>query len=131
MAVPVRGSTRPSFLLTNSVQLPVTTVTGGYVKGRWQEVVTGSREIKANVQPLKDHEIMLMPESERTRDWIKVYTTDTLETSFEGELNSPAEYVTWNGFTYRVMSKRKYQMGVLDHERAYCAREPISALEIE
>lgn len=72
---------------------------------------------------------MQMPESERTVEWIKVYTTGQVYTAEESsELGRPADIVIWNDKRYRVMKARRYQMGVLDHQQLLCAREPLSAL---
>ena len=119
----------PNFQLTKTVEVKVIRRFGDYVKGRWVEGDGEPITVKANVQPLKFHEILQLPESERTREWIKLYTTYDIISEEEGsETGKSPDIVVWNGFRYRVMRIRSYKMGVLNHNHVLCAREPISAL---
>lgn len=123
-------SSIPTFALTHKVPITVERVTGGsWVKGRWVEGESVEIEIEGNVQPLKFHEIMQLPESDRTREWIKIYSAEQMYTSEESsEEGHQADLIHWEGKVYKVMKCRHYSMGVLDHFHALAAREPLSAL---
>lgn len=127
LAARPKRTTIPNFLLTNTVDVTVISISGDWVKGRWEEGEPVPRVIKANVQPLRFNETMNMPEADRTREWIKVYTTDTILTLEESK-GKPADIVEWQGHKYRAMRSRSYHMGVLNHNHVLCAREPESAL---
>ena len=121
--------TVPPFTLTRHVFIDVIrTGEGGYVNYKWvdgqEELIEG---IKANVQPARFKDLQLLPESERTKEYIKVFTVDELRTAKEGNNNYGADIILWKGNRYRVMSVKNYEMGVLDHYKSLAAREPISA----
>lgn len=120
--------TSPTFALTNKLPVTVIRQFGSWVKGRWVDGDGVEVEIGANVQPLRFHEILQMPESDRTKEWIKLYTTDQVYTAEESsEAGRSADIVIWNGKRFKAMRARRYQMGVLDHVHVLCAREPLSA----
>ena len=122
---------RPTFMLTNVIDIKVIRKIGQWVKGRWVESeIPEDITIEGNVQPVKFHEIMQMHESDRTKEWIKIYTTDHLVSAEESaETGNTADVVIYNNLKYKVMKIRSYGMGVLDHTEAYAAREPLSAGE--
>lgn len=123
---------RPTFQLTNTMNIPLLRSQGEWVKGRWKETKNQELTIKGNLQPVKFSEILQMPEADRTMEWIKIYTTDHLVTAEESDLTgNPADRVVWEGNTYKVMKEKHYVMGILDHRFVYCAKEPISGLEEE
>ena len=117
---------QPRFSLTKTVPLTLKrpSTVGGYVDGVWQEATTSDVVIQANIQPVKDEELMLFPESERSKEWYKIYSTSEIKTTKEGVGGWDADRFQWKGDWYRVMKVRVYQMGILDHYRAMAAREP-------
>lgn len=116
------------FDLIGNVALPVTRGTSGsWVKGKWVEGGTlPPFDIRAHVQPAKMQELLLVPEGERTRQWIRIFTTDDIRTLKEGVGGYPADLVEWKGETYRVMKVEEHEMGVLDHIHALAVREPLT-----
>lgn len=117
---------QPRFSLTKTVPLTLKrpSTVGGYVDGVWQEATTSDVVIQANIQPVKDEELMLFPESERSKEWYKIYSTSEIKATKEGTGGWDADRFQWKGDWYRVMKVRVYQIGVLDHYRAMAAREP-------
>lgn len=122
---------RPTFQLTNCVDITLRRFVMAMVKGRpMVEEILPRPVIEGNVQPVKWQEIMQMPEADRTSEWIKIYTNDHVVTAEESlETGNPADVVEWEGHTYKVMKEKHYKMGILDHRVVYCAREPLSAGE--
>lgn len=116
--------TKPTFSLTNKVNIivvrgePDKIVNGRPVKGSLVTV-----EIEANVQPLKFTEVMSLPEVERTKEWIKVYSAEMMRTLKEGSSGHQADIIQWDGKSYRVLKCHHYRMGVLDHYVSYACLE--------
>ena len=126
-----RRSSIPTFQLTNKVPITITRMTQwAWVGGRWVEGEGVEVEIEANVQPLKFHEIMQLPESDRTKEWIKVYSAEQMYSEEEpAEDGYSADIIHWEGKAFKVMKARHYSMGVLDHWHIQAARIPLSALK--
>lgn len=120
-------ATKPTFKHTGFVMLPIDRrLQGHYVDGHWVEGGITVVTAKCNVQPLKPSEMMLLPESDRTREWLKVYSDSQLRTAQEGVGGWDADEFVWNGYRFRVMKDYNFQMGVLDHWKAWAARIPVT-----
>lgn len=120
----------PSFTLTKTI--PVTVFREGkptVVKGRPVPGPETEFTIQANVQPFNFKDLQLLPESDRTKEWIKLYmaTPDLIRTTREGSDGYAADEVVYAGQRYKVMRIRSYRMGTLDHTHAIASRELISA----
>lgn len=116
---------KPKFLLTKKIPLTVYRIgLGSWVDGKWVEGSETEVEIEVNIQPFKNHELMMLPESERSRKWYKLYSADEIRTLNEGE-NGSDEFI-FEGERYRVMSTRRFSMGTLDHWKATAARIPLT-----
>lgn len=118
------GRTLPTFLLTK--KLPITilrALPGAWVNGRWVAGSVVSVEIEANVQPMRGHELVVLPESDRTKESIKVYSVETLKT-LEEVSQEEADVVVWEGKKFRATKTMTYKMGVLDHTKTICVRFP-------
>lgn len=118
---------KPQFLLTKTVPVTILRrVAGTYVDGRWVEGTTTEIPIEANIQPIKDSELMLMPEADRSREWYKGYTASLVRTQKEGVGGYDADEFDWQGDRYKIMKVRNYAMGTLDHFRFIAARIELS-----
>lgn len=114
----------PSFMLTNKTKIVVERHSpGSFVKGRWVEGDVEYIDIEANVQPLKGFELQVLPESDRTKDSIKVYSAETIKTVEEVDEKN-ADIVVWENKKYRAVRRMTYSMGVLDHTKTICIRLP-------
>jgi len=118
---------KPNFLLTKKVSIDIIRQTqGSYINGDWVEGTETTVPTEVNIQPLKDSEILLLPESERTKEWYKLYSAEELRTAKEGTGGYGADEFIWQGDRYRVMKARNFAMGTLDHFRAFAARIPLT-----
>lgn len=118
---------KPQFLLTNKIPVSIERRgQGSWSFGEWVEgePITVIREV--NIQPLKPSEILQMPESDRTREWYKVYCAEDLRTMQEGVGGHDADEFTWQGYNYKIMKVQNYAMGILNHFKAYAARTPVT-----
>lgn len=118
------GRTIPQFLLTHKI--PITILRqgeGGYVDGYWVNGVETPLDIEANVQPMRGHELLTLPESDRTKESIKVYCVEKLQT-VEEVGQTKADIVVWEGKRFQAIKTMTYKMGVLDHTKTVCYRLP-------
>lgn len=121
---------KPPFWATGRTTLTITRKTAGtYVNGRYVEGTTSTQEITANVQPgLKWNDIQYLPEGERGRKSLRVYTDFPLRTRQEGPDGHDADRFVWtDGHTYEVnVLCHSYEMGVLNHTKAICSRVEVT-----
>jgi len=95
---------------------------GDYVDGEWVEGVETTVTIQANVHPFSDYQVMILPESDRTKSWVWLFTSDLVRQKKEGVNGYGADRFMWDGDLYEVMAVRNYKMGVVDHREAKCTR---------
>lgn len=135
MEVSQAHKTKPRFTLTNWIDLTVNRYNGGqYVNGIWTiDTTPETFTVEANVQPMKYTDLLMLPESDRTKEWIKVYVALNdanhyqIRTAREGNGGWEADRFFWHSDEYKIMRIQHYEMGVLDHWKCLAAREPISA----
>lgn len=114
---------KPTFLLTKTVPLTVyRTSQGAYVDGDWVDGTTVEIERLVNIQPVKDEELMILPETDRSREWYKLYCAEDILADKQGTSGQQADEFIWQGDRYKVMKVRNYAMGILNHYRAWAAR---------
>ena len=114
---------RPQFLLTKKIPLTIyRKEKGSYVRGVWVDGPEVEVVVEVNIQPVKPSEVQMMPESDRTREWYKVYSADLLRTKQEGGNGWDADQFEWQGHRYEVMKVQNYSMSILDHFKAWAAR---------
>lgn len=116
----------PPLLLVGQVTLEVSRYdAAAYVAGRAVTDATPTVvQVVANVQPvLKSTDTYLLPEGDRSRAVLKVYTNATpLRQLKEGAGGWAADRFYWDGELYEVMKVIEYKMGVLNHGKALCSR---------
>lgn len=118
---------KPNFLLTKTTPITIYRKTqGSYVDGLWVAGADVEVVRNVNIQPLKPSEIQMMPESERTKEWYKLYCSEDLRTLQEGTNGWPADEFIWQGYRYRIMKVQNYSMQTLDHFKAWAARIPVT-----
>ncbi len=115
----------PPLLATHNVTIDVIrTAKSEYVKGR---PVPGASEIipvVCNVQPvLSSTDTKLIPEADRSKACLKVYTKGTeMRQMKEGPDGWAADRFYWQGELYEVMRSINYAMGILNHWKVICMR---------
>lgn len=114
----------PLFLSVNKVTITVKRASvGEYVNSRWQAGETTEFTIEANVQPnLSGRDIKMLPEGDRSKKTIKLYTVTDINVSEQAELLE-GDKVLWKSEWYSVRATFPYSMGVLDHTKAICVRD--------
>lgn len=95
-----------------------------YDRGRPVPGVESVVQVVCNVQPvLKSSDTILLPEADRSKACLKVYTKgEPLYGREEGINGTAADRFTWQGDVYEVMKVINYAMGVLNHYKAICMR---------
>lgn len=101
---------------------------GSFVDGDWVEGTQTSVDILANVHPFTDYQVSLMPESDRSKSWIWLFTSSLVRQKKEGSSGSGngADRFMWQGDLYEIMKTQCYSMTVQDHWEAKCARIEIT-----
>ena len=120
----------PIFMSTGKTTLTVTRRgSGSRVAGRWvADPTPTSHTITANVQPgLSWNAMQFLPEGERGKQAIRVYTAFELRQRREGASGWDADTFIWDGYTYKVVHvPPAYKMGILNHTRAICVRVEVT-----
>jgi hypothetical protein len=116
---------RPQFLLTHKIPLTIYRQTAGsFVDGDWVEGTVTEVLLQVNIQPLKPYEIMMLPEADRTRVWVKFYSADYARTLKEGTSGWDADEFIWKNDRYKIMKVDDWTngMGILEHVKIQAAR---------
>lgn len=115
----------PLFLSTGRVTLDITRrAAATYDRGRPVPGVETIVQVVCNVQPvLKSTDTMLLPEADRSKACLKVYSKGgEIKQLKEGPDGWAADRFMWQGDLYEVMKVINYAMGVLNHYKAICMR---------
>lgn len=115
----------PPLLATHNTTLDVIrTSADTYVKGRPIKGVSETVKVVCNVQPiLSSTDTRLLPEADRTKACLKVYTKATeMRQLKEGKDGWAADRFMWQGDMYEVMRSINYAMGILNHWKCICMR---------
>lgn len=119
---------QPQFLLTKKIPLTlIRSAAGSYVDGEWVEGTQTTVPIEVNIQPLKEAELMLLPEADRGKQWWKMYSASEIRMDKQGTSGWAADEFVYQGDRYKVMKVENYAMGTLNHYRALAARMEVSA----
>lgn len=116
---------KPNFLLTHKIPLTIyRQESGSFVDGDWVEGSVVEVPLQVNIQPLKPYEIMMLPEADRTRVWIKFYSADYARTLKEGNAGWDADEFIWKNDRYKIMKVDDWTngMGILEHVKIQAAR---------
>ena len=95
---------------------------GSYVSGRWVEGATSVLSITASVQPdrARPDELLHLPEADRAREAIRLYTTATLRTSDESA-GIQADEVVWEGEQWEVHKVESWPLN-MTHQKVLALR---------
>jgi hypothetical protein len=110
-------------------KVPVTILrhaAGSYVEGEWVEGTESSVTIQANVHPFSDYQVSIMPESDRTKSWVWMFTSSEVRQKKEGTSGNGGDRFVWEGDLYEAMKVQKYSMTVQDHYEIKAARVELS-----
>lgn len=120
----------PSLLLplTGYIEVSVTRTTGGSrVKGAWVKGASTELTIQANIQPvMKGTDTLLLPEGDRSKEIIKIYTTSELLSRKEGASPVDGDIIEYDGKSFEVMRVISYKMGILNHTKAIAVRRELT-----
>jgi hypothetical protein len=76
---------------------------GHYVEGRWERGAVETFSILASMQPVTGLNLVRLPEGQRTREHVTIFTETKLQTA-DARIGVPADVVSWNGFSYEVQT---------------------------
>lgn len=98
---------------------------GSYVDGVWVPGTESTFTIQASVQPLRDDQLVNLPEGRRASDTVKVYTSSDLISLNDKGANQQPDKLVWRGEDYELVAKSVRQMNVVPHFRYYATRTPL------
>jgi hypothetical protein len=80
---------------------------GSYINGHWVEGKTQTLNIMATVEPLSGNDLLLLPEGERTKEAIRIYTDSELKTVDEFAKRK-ADVVNYFGKCFEVQVVKRW-----------------------
>lgn len=78
-------------------------VGGGYTGGVYVAGAPQTFTVQMSIQPMNGKEVLKLPEAQRTRQWVKGYSSEALFTS-EQAASKKADHVSLNGRVFEVMT---------------------------
>lgn len=91
------------------------------IKGVYQAVTPTTFTITASIQPASGDEVMTLPEGDREKELLAVFTNTALRT-IDQDTKTEADRITWEGSDYEVIKVSPWKMGALDHYECIVAR---------
>ena len=102
---------------------------GSFVDGDWVEGTTETFTAGLKVQPVKPFELQQFPESDRSREWLKVYcNTHNLRSQIEVVGGFDADEFQWDSiiegipYTFKIMKTYRFKDSCIDHWKGWAAR---------
>ena len=110
--------------LVKKISVDITSYSeGNYdTDGIWQDGGTTVTTIQANVQPTTGEELKDLPENQRDKSVISLWTASTLKTVSEKNKTS-ADTLVYEGDTYEIHKVKAWKMGVRDHYHIIAVKE--------
>ena len=93
---------------------------GSYVNRRWVAGASSTSTISASVQPAGPRDLMHLPEGDRTKGAVKIYTDSELSEGDESQGFDP-DQITWNGEQWEVQQVWRNALGI-GHHKAMAVR---------
>lgn len=113
------------FLTIGRVTVEIKRSTGGTRdKGVWKENPPEIIKVRGSVQPyLKSTDLMMLPEGDRTKETLKLYSMDEVLEGREGHNARSPDIILWDGEEWEVKKSVPYMMGVLNHWEVSAVRK--------
>ncbi|WP_448510322.1 hypothetical protein [Immundisolibacter sp.] len=103
---------------------------GSYVNGFWVEGALTTSTITASVQPLTPRETLLLPEGDRQREWLKLYSTYQFKVQKDGTMNQ-SDRIVVDGKEYFVMKCTDFtshnSLGIKYYRADICSVNPANS----
>lgn len=81
---------------------------GSYVNGVWVPGALSTVTATVSIQPASARDRQILPEGDRTRETVRVYSPVELKTTLEGSSAQAPDEFTWQGRLYRVKSVERW-----------------------
>jgi hypothetical protein len=88
---------------------------GTRTAGRWTDGASSTATIRASVQPAGPRDLLHLPEGDRTKGAVKIYTDSELSEGDESLALVPDE-LTWNGEQWQVQKVWRHALGIGHHK---------------
>lgn len=94
---------------------------GSYVDGVWQDSATTEVTLNLKVQPVKEVDMRMLPESERSSGMVKVFCQEGPLRALQQGSWLADEFV-WQGFRYQVVMSNYWDTTRINHYEAIAKR---------
>ena len=95
---------------------------GSYVNGIWAPGTRSTITTMASVQPIDSQkDILAVPEGRHMSDFVKIYTTDRLNVTADGE-NIQPDIIVHEGYSYEIISLSPNQSFVINHYKYFASK---------
>lgn len=98
---------------------------GQYVNGVFVDGEEVQQTIMATIQPLKNEDMIDLPQGRRISDIVKVYTSEVLTTAEDNGADKQPDRIFWKDGWFEITSTGAFQMDVISHYRYFAIRIPI------
>ncbi len=88
---------------------------GSYSSGRWSAGASSTSTITASVQPAGPRDLLHLPEGDRTKAAVKIYTDAEISEGNEAS-GMPPDQITWNGAQWEVQKVWRHALGLGHHK---------------
>jgi type 1 glutamine amidotransferase len=96
-------------------EVTLTTPTGAMVSGRWVAGASTAETIRASVQPAGPRDLLHLPEGDRTKAAVKIYTDGDLSEGNEA-LQTLPQLLTWNSEQWQIQKVWRHALGIGHHK---------------
>jgi hypothetical protein len=122
------------FTLIKFSDVEITRRNAGYrSEGDWVEGTTETFTAQLKVQPVKPFELLQFPESDRSREWLKVYcNTHNLRSQIEGDGGWDADEFSWPSivdgkeYVFKIMKTYRFKDSAIDHWKGWAYRTELT-----
>lgn len=95
---------------------------GSYIDGVWQEATETTLTVHMKVQPAKEADLNMLPESDRSSGMVRVYTQDIALKTLDQKNATEADEFEWQGYRYQVVRVDLWDTTRINHYECIAKR---------
>ena len=112
-------------MFAEDITLSRPNASGSYVDGLWEDSARSTSTIRGSFQPIRGNELVNLPEAQRTRELVKIYTEAELRTE-DTTAKTVADILIYNGIEYEVIQVSIWpSVTGIPHYKVFAARKDI------
>lgn len=87
---------------------------GSYVDGVWQEAAETQVTVNMKVQPIREADLKMLPESDRSSGMVRVFCQEGVLKALQQNANEADEFI-WQGYRYQVVQSNQWDTTRINH----------------